>query len=236
MRRVNQDCIAKIRRQITKNIIEEDEMTIKKWIVSVLLVAGQQVMAAEFKASDHVHPCAEWSQMAPDYKKLELHTKYGKSPMPTKIIIGHTVSEHENPLERVQTIQKDHRSTWAEVGYHFMLSVCGECYEGRDLCHVPCILQGHNAGSCAVGVIGRFHDCVDASPITEQTVWYWGKHLGLIAFKLNFSQLVKKENVFLMSELSERFPKSPGIHFIDNYDEILRIANEELAALRAENK
>lgn len=72
-----------------------------------LVMMAMSSFLAEFKACEHVHPCHTWSEITPDYANLEPHTKYVKVDMLVRILIGHTVTDHENPMERVRETQHE---------------------------------------------------------------------------------------------------------------------------------
>lgn len=151
---------------------------------------------------------------------------------PTKIIIGHTVSVfHQDHVLAVSMLQKNQMSTrdFDDIGYHFILDSHGQRFDGRSLDKDPCILIGHNKGSCGVGILGRCDKHEDAINIDIELLDAWGKHLGLIAYELGIKNLVHKENIFGMSDLAERFPISPGQHFMSQFPEMLEIANDYLS-------
>lgn len=149
-----------------------------------------------------------------------------------KIIIGHTVTDLGDAVVTLRAIQNTHMDNedfnFDDIGFNFCLDKDGNGYRCRPRNQAPSMLRGHNIGSCGISCIGQF----DKSEVTDAMAQSWGKHLGLIAFEYGFKELKRGENIFTMSELSEKYPVSPGQYFLAQFDFMVNVANEELARLR----
>jgi hypothetical protein len=165
----------------------------------------------------------------------------------TRLILGHTVTDGDDAIEVVASIQRDqmNENGWADIGYHFCVSCSANVLKGRKPDQVPAIYLGNNLNSCAIGFIGNFHtEEVDGNKpkeVTDEMVYRYGKVLAYIVqnFKdkkclaniVNWNKLTRYNNVYCMCDLRDpktnknRFPYSPGKNFTDRLDEILGVAN-----------
>lgn len=202
-------------------------------IAVYLLLLQSLLSAADFDPLQHVCDRQGWGAK-PAKNDLELRTTYD-CPKASKIVIGHTVhkvtrsSDSKEIMRSIQVAHMGQGFNFDDIAYNCCLDQEGECFECRPYDKVPSLLKGHNADGCAVGLIGRFDEHEDSQIITDEMVKRFGKQLGRIAYeKLGFSSLERNKNIFAMSELSDRYPLSPGKRFMDRFDEIVKIANQEI--------
>lgn len=182
---------------------------------------------ADFQPDDKVISADSWGSK-PRMDKHDLQKDKGFPDGAYRIIIGHTVTDLGDSAKTVkhfQTAALGASSGSADGPYHFCLDKDGFCFEMRPLDVLPAILGGQNAGSCGVGLVGNFHENV----VTQEMAKRFGKHLGRIAHLMKLEKLKRNVNIFAMSELSSRFPISPGENFMKQFDYIVEIANRELA-------
>lgn len=173
----------------------------------------------------------------------------------TFILIGHTVTyDARGAAPTLLAIQSNCQDNlkWDDLPYNRCLDREGFQYEGRDLDVSPAMLvikdppRCGNSFSCGVGIIGRLDEHEDAINVTKELAIKWGLQLASLAKELGFKQLVRPENggdlgrnradiasgranICGMSDLSEKYPISPGIGFMRNFDFILSVANEALS-------
>lgn len=88
-----------------------------------------------------------------------------------RMAIHHTVTPADSdPATRLRGIQAFHMDTngWCDVGYHFLISLDGQIWEGRELDYLGAHVGGHNTGNVGVSFIGCFHSsgCMDWTPFT----------------------------------------------------------------------
>jgi len=77
-----------------------------------------------------------------------------------KIAIHHTVSPADgDPGVRLRGIQAYHMDSrgWCDVGYHFLVTVDGQVWEGRPMNLLGAHVGGHNTGNIGVSFVGCFH-------------------------------------------------------------------------------
>lgn len=204
-----------------------------KTLSSVLLLS--LVLGINLYAMDnegHRFKRKDWNAREP---KPDL-TKQSESVV--RIIIGHTVTDLDNSILTIQSIQRTHMDDygWSDIGYNFCLDE-KDCYECRDCKYAPALLQGYNLGSCGIGVIGDYRVLDDQSTktrkVSQETAIAWGKHIGKIAHELGIKKLVRGENIFGQCEKNpHKYPVSPGQSFMENFDFIVEKANEKIQSLQ----
>jgi hypothetical protein len=189
----------------------------------------------EFDSSSHHKVRADWGAASAREKNLERHTKYNLPNLPVRIMIGHTVTDLGDSRRTLQSIQNSclANANSADIGYTTCFDKNGFRWDCRPYEYVPAILQGHNVGSCIIGLIGNFHE----EAVTDEMVLAWSHHIANIAGDLGFDHIERGRNIFAMSEKNPaRYPISPGQHFMARFDEIVAKANTALKKLKAPPK
>ncbi len=77
-----------------------------------------------------------------------------------RMAIHHTVTPATGDIpSRLRGIQAYHMDTrgWCDTGYHFLLSLDGTLWEGRDVDLLGTHVGGHNSGNIGISFIGCFH-------------------------------------------------------------------------------
>lgn len=171
------------------------------------------------------------------------------------INIGHTVTYDKKggAIPTLLAIQANCQEAlgWDDLPYNRCLDRDGNLFECRSFNVSPAMLlikdppQCGNSYSCAVGIIGRCDDHEDAIKVTKELIIKWGLQLASMAKELGFKELVRpkngkdlaknradiasgRANICGMSDLSDKYPISPGIGFMKNFDSILEVANQAL--------
>ena len=113
--------------------------------------------------ADLVNDRASWGARAT--------TCTSRDPNKTRMAIHHTVTPSDSdPATRLRGIQAFHMDTngWCDIGYHFLISLDGRIWEGRDLDLLGTHVGGHNTGNVGVSFIGCFHSsgCMDWTPFS----------------------------------------------------------------------
>lgn len=90
-------------------------------------------------------------------------------PNKARVAIHHTVTPAtSDPAVRLRGIQAYHMDTrgWCDIGYHFLVSLDGQLWEGRPLELIGAHVLNHNAGNIGISYIGCFHTsgCEDWTP------------------------------------------------------------------------
>ncbi len=203
-------------------------LVLKSSLLAILISITASAMEArdDFIVEDNLISRLGW-QAKPAGSGLKKHSG------PIKImVIGHTLTKLGDSVLTMKSMQRNaiEEKKWADIGYHYCLDVDGKCFEGRPLDTEPCMIVGHNDRSCALGLIGRFDENVEAMTISGAVAKKWAKHIAKIAYDLGFEEIKRGRdgNIFAMSELSSKYPISPGQRFLDRFDEIVSLANLEL--------
>jgi hypothetical protein len=109
-------------------------------------------------------------------------------PSKYRIAIHHTVTPSGGDIgARLRGIQAFHMDTngWCDVGYHFLVTLDGTLWEGRDLGLLGTHVGGGNTGNVGISFIGCFHTsgCNDWTPFVPPDVMVdaGGRLAGAIA-------------------------------------------------------
>lgn len=72
-----------------------------------------------------------------------------------KEIIVHCTATPEGRVETVQSIRNMHKAKgWSDIGYHYLIGLNGECWEGRNVNLIGAHCEGHNSNSIGVCYVG----------------------------------------------------------------------------------
>ena len=72
-----------------------------------------------------------------------------------KEIIVHCTATPEWRVETVQSIRNMHKTKgWSDIGYHYLIGLNGECWEGRNVNLIGAHCEGHNSNSIGVCYVG----------------------------------------------------------------------------------
>ena len=70
-------------------------------------------------------------------------------------IIVHCTATPEGRIETVQSIRNMHKAKgWSDIGYHYLIGLNGECWEGRNVNLIGAHCEGHNSNSIGVCYVG----------------------------------------------------------------------------------
>jgi len=122
---------------------------------------SRHVAALRPELSDLVRDRASWGARATTCTSRD-ESKY-------RIAIHHTVTPAStDPATRLRGIQAFHMDTrgWCDIGYHFLISLDGTVWEGRELELLGTHVGGNNTGNIGISFIGCFHSsgCNDWTP------------------------------------------------------------------------
>lgn len=78
----------------------------------------------------------------------------------SQFALHHSDTNSGDTLKTLQAIQHDHvtRRGWPDIGYHFLISRDGLCYEGRPLCYKGAHVKSGNKGNIGICFIGCFEE------------------------------------------------------------------------------
>ena len=83
-----------------------------------------------------------------------------RDPSKYRMAIHHTVTPADSdPATRLRGIQAFHQDTrgWCDIGYHFLVSLDGQLWEGRSIEFLGTHVGGQNSGNIGISFIGCFH-------------------------------------------------------------------------------
>ncbi|MEO1271181.1 MAG: N-acetylmuramoyl-L-alanine amidase [Myxococcota bacterium] len=86
-----------------------------------------------------------------------------------KIAIHHTVSAANTDASQLRQVQNFHMSGrgWCDIGYHFLVTIDGQIWEGRPVQFLGSHVGGHNTNNIGVSFVGCFHPtsaCANLQP------------------------------------------------------------------------
>lgn len=157
----------------------------------------------------------------------------------TRMAIHHTVTPSTTaPETRLRGIQAFHMDTrgWCDVGYHFLVSMDGTIWEGRELEYIGAHVGGHNTGNAGISFIGCHHTsgCNDWEPFDppeapiDATATLVGRLANLYDITVN-PMTVKGHR-----DHSGATTSCPGDFLHDRLDDIRERAGSSGGVLRAE--
>ena len=78
-----------------------------------------------------------------------------RSKRTIKEIIVHCTATPEGRVETVQSIRNMHKAKgWSDIGYHYLIGLNGERWEGRNVNLIGAHCEGHNSNSIGVCYVG----------------------------------------------------------------------------------
>lgn len=93
------------------------------------------------------------ARLLPTVAKNVLHMKKSRRTI-TDIVI-HCTASREGQAMTVEQIRAEHKKQgWADIGYHYVIGLNGETWNGRDVDLVGAHVSGHNAHSIGIAYVG----------------------------------------------------------------------------------
>lgn len=96
---------------------------------------------------------ATLARLLPTVAKNVLHMKKSRRTI-TDIVI-HCTASREGQAMTVEQIRAEHKKNgWSDIGYHYVIGLNGERWNGRDVDLVGAHVSGHNAHSIGIAYVG----------------------------------------------------------------------------------
>lgn len=96
---------------------------------------------------------ATLARLLPTVAKNVLHMKKSRRTI-TDIVI-HCTASREGQAMTVEQIRAEHKKNgWSDIGYHYVIGLNGEIWNGRDVDLVGAHVSGHNAHSIGIAYVG----------------------------------------------------------------------------------
>ena len=109
-----------------------------------------------------------------------------------KEIIVHCTATPEGRVETVQSIRNMHKSKgWSDIGYHYLIGLNGERWEGRNVNLIGAHCEGHNSNSIGVCYVGGVDKKMQAKDTRTENQKY-----ALVALLKDLRKLYPKANIY----------------------------------------
>ena len=109
-----------------------------------------------------------------------------------KEIIVHCTATPEGRVETVQSIRNMHKAKgWSDIGYHYLIGLNGECWEGRNVNLIGAHCEGHNSNSIGVCYVGGVDKKMQAKDTRTEKQKY-----ALVALLKDLRKLYPKAKIY----------------------------------------
>lgn len=109
-----------------------------------------------------------------------------------KEIIVHCTATPEGRIETVQSIRNMHKAKgWSDIGYHYLIGLNGECWEGRNVNLIGAHCEGHNSNSIGVCYVGGVDKKMQAKDTRTEKQKY-----ALVALLKDLRKLYPKAKIY----------------------------------------
>ena len=109
-----------------------------------------------------------------------------------KEIIVHCTATPEGRVETVQSIRNMHKARgFSDIGYHYLIGLNGERWEGRNVNLIGAHCEGHNSNSIGVCYVGGVDKKMQAKDTRTENQKY-----ALVALLKDLRKLYPKANIY----------------------------------------
>lgn len=109
-----------------------------------------------------------------------------------KEIIVHCTATPEGRVETVQSIRNMHKAKgWSDIGYHYLIGLNGERWEGRNVNLIGAHCEGHNSNSIGVCYVGGVDKKMQAKDTRTEKQKY-----ALVALLNDLRKLYPKAKIY----------------------------------------
>lgn len=109
-----------------------------------------------------------------------------------KEIIVHCTATPEGRVETVQSIRNMHKAKgWSDIGYHYLIGLNGERWEGRNVNLIGAHCEGHNSNSIGVCYVGGVDKKMQAKDTRTEKQKY-----ALVALLKDLRKLYPKAKIY----------------------------------------
>ncbi len=103
--------------------------------------------------ADGIAGPATLAKLLPSIAKQTVGLKKSKRVI-TDIVV-HCTATREGQKVTVEQIRAEHlRNGWSDIGYHYVIGLDGEIWNGRDVDKIGAHVNGHNAHSIGIAYVG----------------------------------------------------------------------------------
>lgn len=131
-------------------------------------------------------------------------------------IIVHCTATPEGRIETVESIRRMHKAKgWADIGYHYLIGLNGERWNGRNVNLVGAHCEGYNANSIGVCYVGGCDKNMKAKDTRTDK-----QKAALIALLKDLRKLYPKAKIVSHRDLDRKGKACPSFDATNEYKNI----------------
>ena len=133
-----------------------------------------------------------------------------------KEIIVHCTATPEGRVETVQSIRNMHKAKgWSDIGYHYLIGLNGERWEGRNVNLIGAHCEGHNSNSIGVCYVGGVDKKMQAKDTRTEKQKY-----ALVALLKDLRKLYPKAKIYGHRDFDKKGKACPSFDATKEYKNI----------------
>lgn len=145
----------------------------------------------------------------------------------TKFAIHHSASNAAPAYNIVKNIQHAHINDkkWSDIGYHFLIDIEGNCFEGRELCFQGAHVEGNNKENIGICFLGCFDEHENNFHQPQEVMFDKAAELiGVLSRK--FSIIIDENSVRAHCKYKNAHTICPGNLVLNKIEEIILKAKQ----------
>ena len=151
-----------------------------------------------------------WAIIVPNESSLQV------SRRTINRIIVHCTATPEGRVETVESIRRMHKAKgWADIGYHYLIGLNGERWNGRNVNLVGAHCEGYNANSIGVCYVGGCDKNMKAKDTRTDK-----QKAALIALLKDLRKLYPKAKIVSHRDLDRKGKACPSFDATNEYKDI----------------
>ena len=151
-----------------------------------------------------------WAVIVPNESSLQV------SRRTINRIIVHCTATPEGRVETVESIRRMHKAKgWADIGYHYLIGLNGERWNGRNVNLVGAHCEGYNANSIGVCYVGGCDKNMKAKDTRTDK-----QKAALIALLKDLRKLYPKAKIVSHRDLDRKGKACPSFDATNEYKNI----------------
>lgn len=133
-----------------------------------------------------------------------------------KEIIVHCTATPEGRVETVQSIRNMHKAKgWSDIGYHYLIGLNGERWEGRNVNLIGAHCEGHNINSIGVCYVGGVDKKMQAKDTRTEK-----QKDALVALLKDLRKLYPKAKIYGHRDFDKKGKACPSFDATKEYKNI----------------
>ena len=151
-----------------------------------------------------------WAIIVPNESSLQV------SRRTINRIIVHCTATPEGRVETVESVRRMHKAKgWADIGYHYLIGLNGERWNGRNVNLVGAHCEGYNANSIGVCYVGGCDKNMKAKDTRTDK-----QKAALIALLKDLRKLYPKAKIMSHRDLDRKGKACPSFDATNEYKNI----------------